>query len=87
MRPGQNGPMAKNRRAHREVSLSGSHWRADGAPKARFPNRADAERAAAARAAADAVDLGVNRCSFCGAWHLGGTDPRWARSEADGPGD
>jgi len=75
--------MAKERRAHREVSVSGSHWRADGAPKARFPTRADAERVAAARASTHDADLGVYRCSFCAAWHLGGADPRWSRADAE----
>lgn len=63
--------MARRREPHRPLSIDGSHWRADGQAKARFPTMADARRAASERAEASGTDLGVYRCDFCGGWHMG----------------
>jgi hypothetical protein len=48
-----------------------AHFRADGAPKARFADRADAERAALQARLEHGADLGSYQCDMCGGWHLG----------------
>ncbi|HMD47136.1 MAG TPA: hypothetical protein VKG43_13305 [Acidimicrobiales bacterium] len=68
--------MAKRRTPHRSLSLSGSHWRADGAPKVRYGTEREAQMAAAERGAEGGVDLGVYRCEYCSGWHMGRTSPR-----------
>jgi hypothetical protein len=63
---------------HRPLSISGSHWRADGEAKVRFAAKADAQLAAAERSRVSGADLHVYRCDFCGGWHMGrggGRDP------------
>ncbi len=59
------------RPAHRPLSLSGSHWRADGRPKVRYASRQEAVLAAADRAEAAGTELGVYSCDFCHGWHMG----------------
>ena len=56
---------------HRPISISASHWRADGQAKVRYPNRAEALAAAGDRSAESGVDLGAYACDFCGGWHMG----------------
>jgi hypothetical protein len=66
------------RRRHdepRPLSL-GSHWRADGAPKAVFRTQSDALRAADGRRLEWGDDLDVYQCDFCSRWHLGSSTPR-----------
>jgi len=67
--------MARRRRpsrtSHRPLALGGTHWRADGAAKARFPSERDAQDAAQLRWVEDRVELNVYRCEFCNGWHMG----------------
>jgi hypothetical protein len=56
---------------HRPLSLSASHWRADGAPKVRFATEREAMAVAADRARESGIELGVYRCGFCHGWHMG----------------
>ena len=48
-----------------------SHWRADGAPKARYASEAEANRAAFGYRLEHGADLVAYSCSFCGGFHLG----------------
>ena len=59
------------RHDHRPLSMDGSHWRADGRPKVRYPSQADALGAAEERSRQSDVTLEVYRCDFCGGWHMG----------------
>ncbi len=59
----------RRRDAPRRVRLS--HWRADGAPKARFASQADAERAALQYRLEHGAELITYQCEFCDGWHLG----------------
>jgi hypothetical protein len=54
----------------------GSHWRADGAPKAVFGSQQDALRAANVRRIESGVSLQAYECDFCSSWHLAGLGPR-----------
>ena len=71
----QTRGMARRRRSprpsHRPLSLGGTHWRADGAPKARFASQRDAQDAAHLRWVEDRVELNVYLCEFCNGWHMG----------------
>jgi hypothetical protein len=49
----------------------GSHWRADGAPKAVFGSRQEALRAANVRRIESGATLNAYECDFCDRWHLG----------------
>jgi hypothetical protein len=83
--PGKNRNMGRRndptrgvgarRRDGRRLSL-GSHWRADGAPKAVFRSKQDALRAANVRHLESGVTLNVYECDFCSSWHLGSSSPR-----------
>jgi hypothetical protein len=77
----QNGPVprrhttrkGRGRRAdddHRVPGL-GSHWRADGLPKASYASQGDALTAALVRKQESGVVLDVYRCDVCSAWHMG----------------
>jgi hypothetical protein len=55
---------------HRMAGL-GSHWRADGLPKAAYASQADALTAALMRRQESGLDLEVYRCDICSAWHMG----------------
>ncbi len=69
--------MARRReKAHRPVSLSLTHWRADGRPKMAYPSQSEALVAADVRAKEAGVELNVYRCDFCGSWHMGGAAGR-----------
>jgi len=59
------------RREHRPLSIGGSHWRADGAPKTRFSTRQEAAGAAQHRWMEDRVELNVYQCEYCHGWHMG----------------
>jgi len=61
----------RRRPLHRSLSLAGSHWRADGAPKVRYRTEREAQAAAADRTREAGVDLGAYRCEFCAGWHMG----------------
>jgi hypothetical protein len=63
-------------REHRPLSLSSSHWRADGAAKVRYPTEREALAAAAERGREAGMELGAYRCGFCHGWHMGRRDPR-----------
>lgn len=70
--------MASRRRVRRRdeprrVRLS--HWRHDGAPKARYQNQPDAERAALQYRLEHGTDFITYQCEFCGGWHLGNESP------------
>jgi len=54
----------------------GSHWRADGAPKAVFGSRQEALRAANVRRIESGTTLNAYECDFCARWHLGSTATR-----------
>ena len=83
--PGQNRNMGRRnnptrrvgarRSEARQLSL-GSHWRADGAPKAVFRSQQDALRAANVRRIESGVTLNVYECDFCSSWHLGSSIAR-----------
>jgi hypothetical protein len=49
----------------------GSHWRADGLPKAAYASQGDALTAAYVRRQESGVELDVYRCDVCSAWHMG----------------
>lgn len=53
------------------MSISGSHWRADGQPKMRYETQRQAIEAAELRGAESGVRLGTYRCAFCAGWHMG----------------
>ncbi len=55
---------------HRIAGL-GSHWRADGLPKAAYTTRHDALTAALVRRQESGVELNVYRCDVCSSWHMG----------------
>ena len=55
---------------HRVAGL-GSHWRADGRPKAAYASQGDALTAALVRRQDSGVALTVYRCDVCSAWHMG----------------
>jgi hypothetical protein len=59
------------RRVERPLSVSSSHWRADGQPKVRYPSEREAALAAADQSLEAGVTLGVYQCSFCQGWHMG----------------
>jgi hypothetical protein len=72
--------MAKARRGrkrHLPTRSAGSgnpgreHWRADGSPKVRFDEQADANRSALRLRLEEGADLDPYLCSYCGGWHLG----------------
>jgi hypothetical protein len=63
--------MARERPAHRPVSISASHWRDDGRAKVRYDSRAEALWAADERAQEAGVELGAYRCDYCSGWHMG----------------
>jgi hypothetical protein len=83
--PGQNGVVSRrnlpNRKGRsrrddpRPFSL-GSHYRADGAPKAAFRSQQEAQRAANVRQLESGVTLHVYECDFCSRWHLGSATAR-----------
>jgi hypothetical protein len=49
----------------------GSHWRADGLPKAAYDSQGDALTAALVRRQESGMELNVYRCDVCSAWHMG----------------
>ena len=55
----------------RRVAGLGSHWRADGLPKAAYASQGDALTAALVRRRDSGVELTVYRCDVCSAWHMG----------------
>jgi hypothetical protein len=63
--------MARRRPAHRPLAIDSSHWRADGAPKTRYPSRADALAATQERREDSGVELGAYPCDYCDGWHMG----------------
>jgi hypothetical protein len=83
MDSGQNGGMARRNRSPqgrrttdaRPFSI-GSHWRADGAPKASYRSQGDALSMADERRRASGSDLNVYRCDVCSNWHMGGSGAR-----------
>jgi hypothetical protein len=66
---------ARGRGENRPFSL-GSHWRADGAPKAVFRSQQEARRAANVQELESGVTLDAYECDFCTAWHLGSSRSR-----------
>ena len=50
---------------------TGTHWRADGRPKAAYPTQRDALSVADERRYDTGVELVAYRCDTCSAWHLG----------------
>ncbi len=88
-RAGQTRGVPARRPEYRPVSISASHWRADGQPKTRYATQREAREAAEFRGAEAGVRLGTYRCDFCGGWHMGrradpGEDER--KAGADRPG-
>jgi hypothetical protein len=59
---------------HRRLGVDGSHWRADGRPKVRYPSQAAALSAADERRDEAGGELNTYRCDFCGGWHMGRRD-------------
>jgi hypothetical protein len=66
-RKGQ-GPQTED--DHRIAGL-GSHWRADGLPKAAYASHHDALTATLVRRQESGVELNVYRCDVCSSWHMG----------------
>jgi hypothetical protein len=56
--------------------VAGSHWRADGQPKARFRSEDEANRAGFGYRLEHGTDLGSYQCDVCGGWHLGNSPER-----------
>jgi hypothetical protein len=54
----------------------GSHWRADGAPKATYTTQSEALSVADERAVDAGVGLNVYQCDFCHGWHMGSAGGR-----------
>jgi hypothetical protein len=72
--PRRNAPPSPRRREADDSSRIpglGSHWRADGNPKAAYLSQHDALTAALVRHQESGVDLDVYRCDVCSAWHMG----------------
>ena len=70
----RNSPRRGGRRppADRARPLSpGSHWRADGAPKATYRTQQEALSVADERQLESGVDLNVYQCDLCHCWHMG----------------
>jgi hypothetical protein len=66
--------VASRRRVRRRASAGGprlAHWKADGTPKARYPDESEANRAAFQARLDHGVELNAYVCEFCGGWHLG----------------
>jgi hypothetical protein len=59
-----------------ERTNPGSHWRADGAPKAAFRSQAEALSVADERRHDSGLELNVYRCDVCSAWHMGNAEGR-----------
>ena len=83
--PGQNGVVSRrnlpkrgsrSRRDDPRPFSLGSHWRADGAPKAGFRSQQEALRAANVRRLESGVTLNAYECDFCSRWHLGSSTAR-----------
>jgi hypothetical protein len=70
-RRGRPGPLGQDPDRLRRSQLS--HWRADGQPKVRFPNEAEANRFALQVRLVHGHDPVAYPCELCGGWHLGGT--------------
>ena len=72
--------MAKGSRPTTTTGSSGlgSHWRADGLPKAAYASQGDALTAALVRRQESGVELNVYRCDVCSAWHMGNPRERSA---------
>jgi hypothetical protein len=70
------GRRARNARGGDRPFSIGSHWRADGGPKAVFASQHEALRAANVRRIESGVVLNAYECDFCSRWHLGSTTPR-----------
>jgi hypothetical protein len=66
----------QNRRSDPRPFSLGSHWRADGAPKAVFRSQQEALRAANVRQLESGVTLTAYECDFCSRWHLGSSTAR-----------
>jgi hypothetical protein len=75
-----NARKAQGREAESTGRLAGlgSHWRADGQPKAAYRSQSDALTAALVRRQESGVELNVYRCDVCAAWHMG--NPRRDKS-------
>jgi hypothetical protein len=54
----------------------GSHWRADGTPKAAYRSQAEALSVADERRDDTGLELAVYRCEVCSAWHMGNAEGR-----------
>jgi hypothetical protein len=83
--PDQNGGVSRRNtprrgsRSRREDARPfsiGSHWRADGAPKAVFGSQREALRAANVSRIESGATLNAYECDFCSRWHLGSTTGR-----------
>jgi hypothetical protein len=90
----QNDPMPRRNKERKRESLQtqgtnrmaglGSHWRADGNPKAAYRSQGDGLTAALVRRQESGVELNVYRCDVCAAWHMGNTRGRGTeRSQED----
>jgi hypothetical protein len=75
-RPNSPRRRGRGRRDEARPLSLGSHWRADGAPKAVFRSQQDALRAASGRELESGVTLNVYQCDFCSCWHLGSSAAR-----------
>jgi len=90
----KNDPMPRRNKARRSenrqtgdsnrIAGLGSHWRADGHPKAAYRSQGDALTAALVRREKTGVELSVYRCDVCAAWHMGNSRSRGdARSQGE----
>jgi hypothetical protein len=72
----RNSPRRRGSRERDRPFSMGSHWRADGGPKAVFGSQNEALRAANVRRLESGVSLNAYECDFCSRWHLGSSTPR-----------
>jgi hypothetical protein len=54
----------------------GSHWRADGTPKAAYRSQAEALSVADERRYDTGLELTVYRCEVCSSWHMANAEGR-----------
>ncbi|MEI6700164.1 MAG: hypothetical protein WCL38_00205 [Actinomycetota bacterium] len=66
-------PRRRRTPTHRPLAVNSSHWRSDGAAKARYPTERDARAAAAYRGTEAGYALSVYQCGFCSGWHMART--------------
>jgi hypothetical protein len=70
-RQNRRRPVHRGRHQSDRAFAMGSHWRADGAPKASFRSQSEALSVADDRRRDSGLSLSVYLCDFCHCWHMG----------------